>query len=678
MDDALRKEALRLQQELTRHNFLYHTQDNPEISDAAYDRMMARLQELEQKFPDLSTPDSPTRRVGAPPLEIFKNAPHTLPMLSLDNAFNPGDMTAFHKRVLRLLKKGGITYTVEPKMDGVAVELRYEKGVLVQATTRGDGVTGEVITENARTIRSIPLRLTTAADKVPDVLEVRGEVIIKKNDFENLNRMRLKKDLPLFANPRNAAAGSLRQLDSRITANRPLSIFVYGIGHCEGFSSPSHSEMLTSLAAMGFPVNPLVTSGLDIHAVIDLYDELEAQRPSLSYEIDGMVVKVDDTQFQHILGVKTRSPRWAIAWKFPAVEETSVINDIVVQVGRTGILTPVALLEPVNVGGVMVSRATLHNEDEIIRKDVRVGDHVVVIRAGDVIPKVVKVITGSRTGDERPFVMPDTCPVCQSPVKRLADEAAVKCINVSCSAQIKERIRHFVSKSAFDVDGMGKKLVAQLVDRGLITSVADLFILEKTELAAMDRMGAKSAANVVKALEASSTVSLPRFIYALGIDHTGENAAMLLARRFSSLEELMAATREEMEAIDGIGPKTALAVHDFFANPDNRNVIDSLVKNGVTVTTPSDEIPLETSGAVMDNPFADKTVVLTGSLSTMTRAEAKKVLQGLGARVTSSISAKTDFLVAGTSAGSKLTRAETLGVAVVDETAFREMAGMDS
>jgi len=675
MDNALKQEALDLQRELNRHNFLYHTKDDPEISDAEYDRMMVRLLEIEKEFPELSAPDSPTRRVGAALLEAFESAPHSIPMLSLDNAFSDGDMVDFHKRVLRLLKDVPLSYTVEPKMDGVAVELRYEKGLLTRATTRGDGVVGEVVTDNIRTIRAIPLRLMATPDiPLPDLLEVRGEVIIKADDFMELNRQRLKKDLYLFANPRNAAAGSLRKLDSRITASRPLSIYVYGTGLCQGIKFDFHGGMLATLQTMGFPVNPLVKQGLSIQQVLSYYRELEAMRHNLAYEIDGMVMKVDDIKYQEELGVKTRSPRWAIAYKFPAEEATTVVNDIIVQVGRTGTLTPVAILEPVAIAGVTVSRATLHNADEISRKDVRVGDHVVVIRAGDVIPKVVKVLASRRTGDETPFIMPDTCPVCHSPVLRLADESAIKCINVSCSAQIKERMKHFVSKGAFDVDGLGKKLVEQLVERKVISSFADLFTLEKPELSAMDRMGDKSATNIVNALELASTIALPKFVFALGIDHTGENAALLLARQFKTLEGIMAASKVDLESIDGMGPKTAAAVHDFFKNPDNRQVIEQLLANGVSIMdTPEESVPQE-MGTAAPSPFMGKTVVLTGSLEEMTRSDAKKILQALGAKVTSSISSKTDFLVAGASAGSKLTKAQALWVTILDEAQFRKMA----
>ncbi len=708
LPSKIEKEISALQEELTRHNYHYHVLDDPLISDAEYDRKMARLLELETAYPHLSTPDSPTKRVGAPPLEIFENAPHTTPMLGLDNAFSDSDLEAFHLRTAKFLKCNpegdDILYTVEPKLDGVAVELTYEDGLLTRATTRGDGFIGEVITENVRTIRSVPLKLASVdvgasnilvEVEIPSFLEVRGEVIINRKDFERLNRMRLEKDESLFANPRNAAAGSLRQLDSKITASRPLSMFVYGVGIHEGCDFTSHGQMLRSFASWGMPINPLVKELIPIDEVITYYRELEKKRESLPYEIDGMVVKVDDITRQKFLGEKARSPRWAIAWKFQAVETMTVVNDIIVQVGRTGSLTPVAVLEPVNVGGVTVSRATLHNMDEIERKDVRVGDTVVVIRAGDVIPKVVKVIDANRTGNEKRFVMPKNCPVCGSTVHRVADEAAIKCINASCRAQLKERIKHFVSKAAFDVDGLGKKLVEQLVDREIIHSFADLYTLDQVTLAAMERMGKKSAANIIAALEKSKTIPLKRFIYALGIDHTGESAALLLSQHYPTLDLIMDATREEMETIDGIGPKTAGAVHDFFKHSDNQVLIEQLIANGIAVQS------VEKNSADRghsQSQFSDngdghgekgqgrqdgqdgetirgKKFVLTGTLSQMTRSEAKEKLIEAGAKVTGSVSSKTDYLVAGEAAGSKLTKAESLGVKVINEEELLDMIG---
>ena len=665
MDKTIEAEARSLQKELTEHSHRYHVLDDPVISDVEYDRMLARLMEIEDRFPELSTPDSPTRRVGAPPLDAFEQARHSLPMLSLDNAFNDGDVRDFHTRIVKLAGTDTVVYTVEPKLDGVAVELVYEDGLLVRAVTRGDGLTGEVITENIRTIRSVPLKLKTAL--TTPLLEVRGEIIIKKDGFEKLNRVRMKAGEKLFANPRNAAAGSLRQLDSRITAQRPLDIFVYGVGRTDGLELTGQARMLDQLKEFGFPVNPHIRTCPDVSRVLDAYRELDRLRDTLPYEIDGMVIKVDDMGLQQQLGEKIKSPRWAVAYKFPAVRETTVIRDIVVQVGRTGTLTPVAILEPVNVGGVTVSRATLHNEDEIRRKDIRIGDTALVIRSGDVIPKVVKIIPEKRTGDEKVFIMPEKCPVCGSDIQRIRQDRSHinKCVNVSCRAQLKERISHFVSKKAFDIDGMGKKIVIQLVDEGMLASYADIFVLEEDRIAALERMAEKSAANLIAAVNASKTVSLRRFIYALGIDHTGENAAKLISDQFATIEEIMSLTPERLEQIHGIGPETAFSVCLFFSNPENVEMVQKILDAGVNVIN---EKSVPDSGT--DHPFSGKRFVLTGSLHTMTRSRAKQQLESLGAKVTSAVSAKTDFLLAGEKAGSKLEKAEKLGVRILDENDF--------
>ena len=680
--EELKKEAVRLQQELHHHNIRYHGMDDPVISDAEYDRMMQRLMEIEARFPELSTPDSPTLRVGAKALTAFETARHTIPMQSLDNAFNDQDVIDFHNRAVRILNTeeishGDIRYTVEPKLDGVAVELRYENGSLTLALTRGDGTMGEVITDNVRTISSVPLKLSPyGRGKVPEILEVRGEVIINAGDFETLNKNRLEAGESLFANPRNAAAGSLRQLDSRITAKRPLEIFVYGVGLAQDliddFNIDSHSALLEALKTLGFRISPLIETRLTLAEALERFKALDGLRPDLPYEIDGMVIKVDDLSAQERLGTKARSPRWAIAYKFPAMEETTVIKDIIVQVGRTGTLTPVALLEPVSIGGVMVSRASLHNQDEIQNKDIRINDTVLVKRAGDVIPQVIKPVKSKRTGQEIVFVMPTHCPVCKSSVRRLGNEAAVKCINASCKAQLKQRLIHFVSKGGFDMDGLGKKLIDQLVDRGLVASFADLFILDRPTLAAMDRMGEKSAANIVKAIEGSKTVPLRRFIFALGMDHTGESAALVLCDTFLSLDALLKATGEELNAIEGIGPKTADSVVAFFANQENRATIDRMMENGVVV---EDHGPVKQEGGPEASFFNGKRVVLTGTLNTMTRSEAKQRLEQQGARVGSSVSKNTDILVAGESSGSKLAKALSLGVTVMDEQAFVRAVG---
>jgi DNA ligase (NAD+) len=662
IDDSLREEARRLQTELTAHSHRYHVLDDPVISDGEYDRQLARLIELETLYPELGTPDSPTRRVGAPPLEAFETAAHSIPMLSLDNAFEDADVLAFHARNIKNLEFEKIRYTAEPKLDGLAVELTYENGILVRATTRGDGINGEVITENIRTVKSIPLRLKTTGDTVPALLEVRGEVIIKHADFQRLNQTRMARGEAVFANPRNAAAGSLRQLDSRVTAARPLTIFVYGVGKVTGPVFETQAEMLAALNAFGFPVNEHIQTQITLEEVLTFYNRLAEIRSSLDYEIDGMVIKVDRMDMQQALGEKIKSPRWAIAYKFPAMQETSKILDIIVQVGRTGTLTPVALLDPTNVGGVMVSRATLHNADEIKRKDIRIGDRVLIMRAGDVIPKVVKVIASARTGEEQPFEMPDTCPVCSSPVRRLADEAAIKCINVACQAQLTERIRHFVSKKGFDMDGLGKKIVDQLVNERLIASFADLFTLDQNRLSALDRQAEKSVSNMLKAIERSKQISFSRFLFALGIDHTGENAARLLAGEFESLSQLMAADQPTLENIHGMGEKTAASVVGFFANQANQQIIQQILDAGVEIQNDlfARQMPL-------DHPLSGKTLVLTGTLETLKRAEAKQRLEAIGAKVTGSVSKRTDFLVAGRDAGSKLEKAAKLGVTVLDE-----------
>ena len=529
-----------LRKTLHHHNYRYYVLDDPEISDSEYDRLMQELIRLETTYPDLVSPDSPSARVGAPPLAKFDQIAHTLPMLSLDNGFADEDILEFDKRVQRYLNlQSEILYTAEPKMDGVAVELVYEDGKLLAASTRGDGVTGELITANVKTIGAVPILMRAdRSSVVPPLLEVRGEVYIGIEAFKNWNAERMDQDQPSFANPRNAAAGSLRQLNSKITASRPLEIFFYGVGVVEDFVFESHWKLLQALKKWGFRINPLIRPRISIKDVLKYHRELSQQRHQLPYDIDGMVIKVDSLSLQQQLGATTRSPRWAVAYKFQAIQETTILENIEIQVGRTGVLTPVAHLKPVNVAGVTVSRATLHNEDEIEKKDVRIGDTVLVQRAGDVIPEVVKVILSKRTGAEKKFSMPDRCPVCSAAVARIEGEAATRCINSSCSAQVKERIKHFASKGAFDIDGLGAKLVDQLVEKGLLTSFADLFKLDKETLAGLERMGDKSGENLIHAIEASKKISLARFLYALGIRHAGEHVAVLLADQFESLEDL--------------------------------------------------------------------------------------------------------------------------------------------
>ena len=657
-----------LRKALHRHNYRYYVLDDPEISDAEYDRMMQELQQLEEDYPRLASPDSPTARVGAPPLEKFDTVAHTIPMLSLDNAFNDQDVLDFDGRIKRNLDtQDEILYTAEPKMDGVAVELIYENGKLVTASTRGDGLVGELITTNIKTIQTVPLVMQSdGLSTIPPRLEIRGEVFIGLDAFKKLNQERIEQEMSPFANPRNAAAGSLRQLDSKITANRPLEIFFYGVGIVEDLEFESHAKLLESLKKWGFRINPLILSSAGIEAVLNYYRELDEKRHRLAYDIDGVVVKVDRIDLQQRLGATSRSPRWAIAYKFKAIQETTTLEAIEVQVGRTGVLTPVAHLKPVNVGGVTVSRATLHNEDDIRKKDVRIGDQVLVQRAGDVIPEVVKVITSRRSGDEKPFLMPKQCPVCSSTVVRMSGEAATRCINSSCSAQVKERIKHFASKGAFDIDGLGTKLVDQLVDKKLVSSFGDLFNLDETTLSQLERMGAKSAANLKDAIEQSKSIPMGRFIYALGIRHVGEHVAKLLADHFHDLQILRNCSREELVAVEGVGPTVAESIVSFFKQEQNQGIIHQILDSGVKLKTPAQ---LKT-GKLKNEVF-----VLTGTLESLTRSQAKALIEAAGGRVSGSVSGNTDYVVAGDSPGSKLDRARELGVKIIDEAGLVELMG---
>jgi len=660
IDPAVIKKVADLRRALHRHNYLYYVLDDPEISDSEYDRMMQALIEMEIQYPDLSSPDSPTLRVGAQPLDKFETVEHSVPMLSLDNGFGDSDIIEFDNRIKRNLDTDSeIIYTAEPKLDGVAVELVYENGRLVTASTRGDGFRGELITLNARTIRSVPMLIENGKDKnIPSHLEVRGEVFIRKEGFKRLNDERLDQNLTPFANPRNAAAGSLRQLDSRVTAKRPLEIFFYGIGIVTDLVLKSHWDTLYALQKLGFRINPHIRPKITIKEVLDYYRELNEKRNLLPYDIDGVVIKVDSLRLQQLLGATSRSPRWAIAYKFKALQETTQVTDIQVQVGRTGVLTPVASLVPVNISGAMVSRATLHNEDEIKRKDIRIGDTVLVQRAVDVIPEVVKVIASKRTGKERGFKMPQNCPVCNSSVVRSEDEAALRCINTACSAQVKERIKHFASKSAFDIDGLGDKLIEQLVDKELLFSYADIFRLNEDTLKNLERMGPKSAANIIDAIAKSKQITLTRFIYSLGIRHVGEHVAGILARTFESLEKLISATTDDLEKVEGVGPVVAESIAGFFKQYENRNTVNDIIAGGVWILGEDTR---------KEGALEGKVLVLTGTLETLTRSQAKKIIEMAGGKVTGSVSRNTDFLIAGTSPGSKLKRAKDLGVDIIDE-----------
>ena len=663
-----------LRDELRHHAYLYYVLDQPEIPDAEYDRLYRELQQLEQQHPELITPDSPTQRVGDKPLDGFRQVKHRVPMLSLDNVFSEEELAAFNKRILDRLKldeNTQLAFAAEPKLDGLAISLTYEQGVLIQGATRGDGTTGEDVTGNVRTVQSIPLRLL--GDNIPDVLEVRGEVFMPKTGFEKLNAEARKQGEKTFANPRNAAAGSIRQLDPAIAASRPLSMYCYALGRVEGWQQPdSHHKTLKQLQRWGLPVCPQISLVKGVAGCLDYYRDILQRRDQLPYEIDGVVYKVDELALQQQLGFVSRAPRWAIAHKFPAQEEMTVIEAVDFQVGRTGALTPVARLKPVFVGGVTVSNATLHNMDEVERKDVRIGDHVVVRRAGDVIPEVVNVITGKRSGKEKKIRLPKTCPVCHSDVERLEGEAVARCTGgLFCRAQRVEAIKHFASRKAMDIDGFGDKLAEQLVEAGLVETVADIYKLSVEQLAALERMAEKSAQNVINAIDKSRHTELSRFIYALGIREVGEATAANLALAFRSMDALMQADEEALEQVPDIGPIVARHIVSFFQQQHNRDVIAELLdKNigGISFAPLPDPV-------VQDTPLTGKTVVITGTLPGMTRDEAKQLLQSAGAKVTGSVSAKTDYLLAGEKAGSKLTKAEKLGVQVISEADLRAMLG---
>ena len=666
-DPQVVKRIADLRTALHHHNYRYHVLDDPEISDSEYDAMLMELIRLESEYPHLSSPDSPTTRVGAPPLTKFESATHIAPMLSLDNGFSDADILDFHQRICRKIETEKISYTAEPKLDGVAVELIYEGGRLKTATTRGDGYIGEVITENVKTISAVPLLLNKSqAQDYPRFLDVRGEVFLEREGFNELNRQRLEDGLPLFANPRNAAAGSLRQLDSSITAKRPLRIYFYGVGSAEISGHKSHWNLLEYLSLLGFRINPLIRPQITIDQVLVYFRELDTDRHRLPYEIDGVVVKVDNLEDQTTLGTTSRSPRWAIAYKFQAIQVTTTLESIDVQVGRTGTLTPVAHLRSVNIGGVTVSRATLHNEDEIRKKDIRIGDSVLVQRAGDVIPEVVKVLDSMRTGKEQIFRMPENCPACHAAVVREMGESAIRCINASCPAQIKERIKHFASKGAFDIDGLGDKLVDQMVDKKVLTTFVDIFGLTKDTVEGLDRMGVKSTHNLLNAIDNSKSISLHRFFFSLGIRHVGEHVARLLADHFGSLENLTNASVEEMESIQGVGSKVARSLLSFFSSVENMDIIHQLLKKGVRIESPV--IGGEAKKALFGQSF-----VLTGALSGMTRGQAKEMIEVNGGRVSSAVSRHTDYVVVGSKPGSKLQRALELGVPVIDETDLRRL-----
>jgi len=665
---TIKKRIDALRSEINEHNYRYYILDAPVISDAQYDKLLRELQELEQQHPELITPDSPTQRVGAAPARDFGEVRHKVPMTSMDNAFDESETRDWDERVCKGLGTGkSVHYTAEPKFDGTSISLHYEDGVLVSAGTRGDGSTGEDVTRNVRTIRTVPLRLH--GKDWPKVLEVRGEIVIPKKDFEQLNAEQLKQGGKVFANPRNAAAGSLRQLDSRITASRPLRFFPWGLGEVQGGDMPdSYSKVVEKLREWGFPVTNLFKKVQGAEGCLEYYTEIGAKRDKLPFEIDGVVYKVDDLAARERLGFTARAPRWAIAHKFPAQEETTVVEDILASVGRTGVVTPVAVLKPVHVSGVTVTHATLHNQDEVERKDVRIGDTVIVRRAGDVIPEVVGVIPERRPHFTRKWHMPKQCPECGSEVVREEGEAAHRCMGgLFCPAQRMGALLHFASRRAMDIEGLGDKLVEQLVETGMVKTVADLYRLRKDALADLERMAEKSAQNLLDQIEKSKLTTLPRLLHALGIPQVGEATALALAQHFGDLDPILDADETALQEIEGIGPNVAAEIRSFFRQKHNREVIRDLRKAGVRwekVTINREVLPL-----------AGKSFVITGTLSAMSRDEAKERLQALGGRVAGSVSKKTDYVIVGEDPGSKADKARALGIQMLDEKAFLRMTG---
>lgn len=645
---------------INEHNINYYIHDKPIISDSEYDELLRELIKIEEKFPELVTQDSPTQRVGASPLSSFNTIEHRIPMLSLANAMNNGEIKDFDKQIKKFLStEDEIEYTCEPKLDGLAVELVYENGIFQYGSTRGNGVTGEDITQNLRSIKSIPLKILD--NTPPKLLEIRGEVFINHNDFEKLNLSRLKNGEQPFANPRNCAAGSLRQLDSKISANRPLKINCYAFGVLDGVEFDSHSDFLNQLPKWGFPVNNLIKTGMGKEFLIQFKENIESLRENLKYDIDGVVFKVNSLKKQNELGNRSRSPRWAIAGKFKSRQATTVINNIIASVGRTGAVTPVAQLEPVKVGGVIVSNATLHNQDEIDRKDVRVGDTVIIQRAGDVIPEVVMVIFEKRKQKSIPYILPAHCPECKSEIIKSEGEVVARCQNFTCPAQIKGRLKHFVSKNCMDIDGFGEKLVEQLVDNNIISNISDIFQLEINDIKNLDRQGEKSAQNTIDSIDKSKTATLSRFIHGLGIRNVGEHASKILEKKFHNLENIISADLENLLEIHEVGEIMAKSITDFFSNQINIEMINNCIHHGLN---------FELGSKTNSNKFEGLSFVFTGSLIELKRSEAKKIVEENGGQVGASISKKTNFVVAGENAGSKLKKAKDQNIPIISEIEF--------
>lgn len=649
-------------EEINHHDMKYYAEDNPEISDFEYDQLVSELKSLESEHPDLVSPDSPTQRVSGKPVKSFPVVTHKVPMMSLDNSYSPEDLSDFDSRVRKWLGEEPVDYVVEPKIDGLGIALLFEDGTLVRGGTRGDGTTGEDVTSNLRTIRSIPLKLGKSSRLANS--EVRGEVYMPIASFRRLNEERVKAGEPPFANPRNAAAGSIRQLDPSIVASRKLDAFFYTLSYSEN-AFKTHFESLEEMRRSGLRVNPNIKRFDSIDKVIDHCLAMEKEREKLDYEIDGMVIKVDSIGQQKRLGETAKNPRWAIAYKFAAKQRTSKIRDILLQVGRTGAITPVADLEPVALGGITVSRATLHNEDEILRKDIRIGDTVLIERAGDVIPEVVKVILEKRDGSEREFKMPSVCPVCGSKIVREEDEAVARCIGSSCSAQLKQKLRHFVSRGAMDIEGFGEAMISQLVDSGIVHSMSDLYSLDKETLMRLERIGGKSAENLLSEVEASKSRGLERLLYGLGVRHVGGTVAESLAAKFNTMDSLMRSTEEDLMKVEGIGEIIAESVVDFFSEPSNRSLIEELRGKGLAME----------SVAPQKGALAGKAFVFTGALKKLSRSEAGEKVKAAGGKVGSSLTKSTDYLVVGDDPGSKLKEAEKLGVKVIGEEEFLRIVG---
>ncbi|OCG79735.1 NAD-dependent DNA ligase LigA [Gilliamella sp. Occ4-3] len=668
LNKDIAKQLTSLRNLIRHHEYCYYVLDTPEIPDVEYDKLIKQLQTLEQQNPDLITPDSPTQRVGGSPLAQFASIKHEIPMLSLDNVFDDASFIAFNKRVkdrLHLNDAEQVEYCCELKLDGLAVSLLYENGRFIQAATRGDGTTGEDITANVKTIKTIPLVLR--GDNIPSRLEVRGEVFMTHKGFEKLNADAEKHNERVFANPRNAAAGSLRQLDPKITAKRPLAFFCYGVGIVEGTTLPdTHYDRLMQFKAWGLPVSNKVQKRQGVQAALDYFKLIGEQRMSLDFDIDGVVIKVNSIELQNQLGFVARAPRWATAFKYPAQEEITKLNKVDFQVGRTGAITPVARLEPVSVAGVIVSNATLHNSDEIIRLGIREGDYVTIRRAGDVIPKIVAVIVDRRPADTKEIIFPTHCPICGSQIVRDEGAAISRCAGgLICPAQRKEALKHFVSRRAMNVDGMGEKIIEQLVDKEYVKTPADLYKLNLPTLCSLDKIGEKSANNLLNALEVSKNTTLSRFIFALGIPNVGEVTAENLVNQLGSLSAIENASLEKLQSVNEIGAVIAESIIDFFQEPHNRNVIEQLTSNEVGIHW--QDVILQVQEIAINSPFSGKTVVLTGTLSVLTRDEAKDKLKQLGAKVTGSVSKNTDLVIAGEAAGSKLNKAQELGIKVIDE-----------